>query len=219
MTLPEPNDILDAALGRCPGAAPDIEKAIRDGTAFLAAFAGAERAVRGRDLRLTAEEAETLRQVGLGAAEMLAPGELLRLRLLLARIAILPAGEHPALVSELLRRGDDVEKQAVLKALPLLPGPERFRDVALLALRSAVAGTVAAIACDNDYPLRYFPPDSFRAMVLKALHLGIPLRRIRGLDARRDEELARMGRAYASEQRAALRPVSPDVALLTGEAP
>jgi hypothetical protein len=55
-------------------------------------------------------------------------------------------------------------------------------------------------------------------MVQKALYLGLPLARVHGLADLRCAELARMGHAYASEQRAAGRPISPDLVLMTGDA-
>lgn len=208
--------LLDAVLGRCPGMVSAIEG---DHNRFLAAFAVAARALRGCTATPTAAEYEGLRRAGLAAPETLALAELARARLLLHRLARLPDDAHAGLVAELVQTGDNAERQAVLKTLMLLPEPARFLDTAIDAVRAVVLDTVAAIACDNAYPFIHFPPEAYRAMVLKAVHMGLPLARIHGLDRRRDGELARMGHAHASEQRAAGRPVSSDLALITGDPP
>jgi hypothetical protein len=51
-------------------------------------------------------------------------------------------------------------------------------------------------------------------MVLKAIFIEVPVSRIEGLDRRNGAELRRMARDYASERRAAGRPVPSDVDLL-----
>jgi hypothetical protein len=65
------------------------------------------------------------------------------------------------------------------------------------------------------YPARYFPDDAFNQMVLKALFVGAPLAQIYGLAERTTSELIRMAEAYASERRAAGRPVPEDAKLVT----
>jgi hypothetical protein len=73
-----------------------------------------------------------------------------------------------------------------------------------------------AIACDNAYPAKYFPDAAFFQMVLKALFVGAPLGKVVGLRERTTDELARMVDAYASERRAAGRPVPDDAKLVPG---
>ena len=51
-------------------------------------------------------------------------------------------------------------------------------------------------------------------MVLKALFVGAPVARIVGLAERTTDELVRMVEAYASERRAAGRPVPDDAKLI-----
>lgn len=52
-----------------------------------------------------------------------------------------------------------------------------------------------AIACENRYPVRYFPEANFNQMVLKALFTGIRLNRVEGLSGRCGPELVRMAEA------------------------
>jgi hypothetical protein len=135
-----------------------------------------------------------------------------RAALVLAAIAALPGDRHVGFVRDLVRRGEIRERQAVLRVLAALPEPARFVDVAVDACRSNVETVFAAIACDNDYPARHFAARAFDQMVLKALFVGAPVARIAGLAARTTPELVRMVDAYASERRAAGRPVPEDVA-------
>lgn len=63
----------------------------------------------------------------------------------------------------------------------------------------------------RPHPSRHFPDLNFNQMVLKAVFTGVPVSRIVGLAARASSDLARMAEAYASERRAAGRPVPSDV--------
>ena len=110
-------------------------------------------------------------------------------------------------------RGDSREQQSWLKALPLLPGPERFLSVAIEACRTNIIPQFESIACENPYPERYFPELNFNQLVLKSMFNGISLARIVGLNERLNSELSRMALDYAAERRAAGRSVPADLAL------
>jgi hypothetical protein len=110
-------------------------------------------------------------------------------------------------------RGDSREQQSWLKALPLLPGPERFLSVAIDACRTNIIPQFESIACENPYPERYFPDLNFNQLVLKAMFNSISLARIVGLTARLNSELSRMALDYAAERRAAGRSVPLDLSL------
>jgi len=121
---------------------------------------------------------------------------------------------------ECYERGDSREQQSWLKALPLLPGSERFLSVAIDACRTNILPQFESIACENPYPERYFPELNFNQLVLKAMFNGISLARIVGLSGRLNSELSRMALDYAAERRAAGRSVPLDLALaLTKDAP
>jgi hypothetical protein len=140
--------------------------------------------------------------------------ELGRALLLLAGIGLAPAGEQGEVVDELYRTGEIRERQAVLRVLAYLPGPERFTALAVDSVRANVLSELEAIACENPFPQRHFPEPAFNQLVLKCLFNGIALARIQGLAARRGPELVRMVAAYASERRAAGRHVPEDVTLV-----
>jgi hypothetical protein len=209
--------LLDSILARRPewGSGLAASGPAADRASFLAAHAALGWRLRRATVTLLADEREALVTAGLVAPDRLAPAELARAALLCRGLAAVPPEQHLPLLRELFRTGDNAERESVLKTLILLPQPERFLDIALDACRSAVQTTVEAVGLDNAYPDRHFPPESFRNMVLKAVHLGLPLARIHRLAARLDDELARMAEDYASERRAAGRSIPADLGLLT----
>jgi hypothetical protein len=119
------------------------------------------------------------------------------------------------LVDRLFRSGELGEQVSVLRALPKLPAPQRFVALAIEACRTNAEPVFRAIACANPYPAAHFPDLALHQMVLKAIFLGIPVAEIIGLAARVDDELVRMVQGYASERRAAGRPVPADVDTIT----
>jgi hypothetical protein len=192
-----------------------------DSTALFAAFAGGKRRVGDAALVLAADEVERLRAAGVDWQLAMRLDELWRIALLVAatRIAVGAAthDEIERFVADCYRGGDTDERRAVLRALPLLPVPERFAALAADACRTSVRPIFEAIACENPYPARHLEPLHFDQMILKALFLGVPLARVIGLERRRTAELTRMARDYAAERRAAGRPVSADLAALAEE--
>ena len=121
------------------------------------------------------------------------------------------APEAELIVSELYFRGDQREKQAVLRALPLLANPARYVALAVEAVRSSVQTVFEAIACENSFPADFFSDAQFNQLVLKALFNEVPTSRIAGLEKRVQPELVRMVQGYAAERRAAGRSVPADI--------
>jgi hypothetical protein len=178
--------------------------------AFLIMWSGAGR--RLGQARVGAPTAEEQRlsffPEGWGADEL---GRVLLLQGALG--ARLPEA-HAALVNELYATGDLRERQAVLRALPHLPAPERFVAVGVEAVRNHATPVVEAIACENTFPARHFSEEAFNQLVLKCLFSDLSLRRVHGLARRVTPELRRMVEAYANERRAAGRSVPEDTALV-----
>jgi hypothetical protein len=110
-------------------------------------------------------------------------------------------------------RGDAREQQSWLRALSLLPAPERFLRHAIDACRTNIIPLFESMACENPYPSRFFPERNFNQMVLKSLFNSIALTRIVGLPQRLNAELSRMAGDYAAERRAAGRTVPADIGL------
>ncbi len=134
-----------------------------------------------------------------------------RAALVLAALERTPVADRPALVEQLVRRGEMGEQESLLKMFSLLPRPELFLDAAVDACRTNSASVFAAIALDNPYVRDHFPEASFNQLVLKAIFIGLPVERIVGLPERLNPELVRMVRDYAAERRAAGRSVPEDV--------
>jgi hypothetical protein len=185
---------------------------VASNAAFGTAFGAAGRRV-GK-ARVTSEGVAIIVAAGLLVPDDLGADECARGAMLLAELEAIPASEHVQLVSDLLRRGEVRERQAVLRVLAALPEPARFVDLAIDACRTNVADVFRAIACTNTYPAERFSEAAFNQMVLKALFIGAPLARVHGLAERTTEELVRMVEAFASERRAAGRPVPDDASLV-----
>jgi hypothetical protein len=149
---------------------------------------------------------------------VLAADEVVRILVLARAGEKLGGPELAELVDAVYRHGEARERMAVLRALPFLRAPERFVALAGDACRTHVVPIFEAIACENPFPAQHFPPDAFRQMVLKAVFVEVPVRRIHGLDARLDAELARMARGYASERAAAGRVIPEDATWLGSQA-
>jgi hypothetical protein len=189
-----------------------------DREALVTAFAGAARRLGKNRLDPGVEDVSQLQAVGvtwpMGEWGL---DELGRAMVLLLAAEHLPARDLPDLVEECYRRGDNRERQAILRAMPLLPEPERFLEIGVDACRTHIQPLFEAIACENPYPAAYFPDLNFNQMVLKALFIGVALERIAGLPGRVTPELGRMAGDYASERRAAGRSVPADIWRVTGE--
>ena len=142
-----------------------------------------------------------------------------RAALLAKACSDLAPAEHAAFIARVFKTGDNAERAALLRALQLLPEPERFVETAIDACRSSVQSVFEAVACENPYPARFFPDLNFNQLVLKAFFTEVPVRRIVGLDDRRTPDLVRMAEGYASERRAAGRSVPRDLHVVTGKPP
>lgn len=197
--------------------APEVAVPPLGAEVFSAHFSSLGWRLRRQTHALSGDECALLKNAGLVAPEVMGLDEIARIHALRRMLDILPEETHVEWFDALFRRGDNGEREAMLRGLILLPGPERLLHTGVDACRAAVQTTFEAMACENAYPAGYFPPEAFRAMVLKALHLGVPVRRIHGLEARMDAELSRMAADYAGELRAAGRTVSPDVVFIAEE--
>jgi hypothetical protein len=139
-----------------------------------------------------------------------------RLYLVLAAVAATPAAMQPATVLRIYEAGEIGEQESVLRTLALLPDPARFVETGVAGCRTNAKRVFEAIACDNPFPAAHFPELNFNQLVMKAVFIEAPVGRIEGLAARRTPELVRMAEDYASERRAAGRPVPADVGLILG---
>lgn len=214
MTADTSGKYLEAILLRAAAGAVPQEFSISE---FPSLFSSLGWRLRHHTHTLSSDEHACLKAAGVAAPENQNVADITRIHLLRRALDQLPAEEHAGFVDALFRRGDNKEREAVLRGLILLHAPERFLATAVDSCRAAVQSTFEAIACENTYPEKYFSPAAFRAMVLKALHLGVPVRRIHGLGNRMDGDMRRMAADYASELEAAGKRIPADIAIIQQE--
>jgi hypothetical protein len=181
---------------------------------FLGFYAGAARRFPGSVAELPDAAQARLAELCVPAPGVWSLADLARGGLLLTALGASPAADHVALVTEIFRRGDTAERVALLRSLSLLPGPERFAELAIEACRSHVVDVFAAVACDNPYPAEHFPELNFNQLVIKLLFVELSLARVVGWRARANPELRRIAGDYEAERRAAHRSVPADIALI-----
>jgi hypothetical protein len=213
-------------LHAAPGGAAWLERAAADPGSpatrdeFASAFAIAARRIGKGAVPPSAEASARLAAAGVSWPLVgWAADELGRAVVLLRAASGLPAGGFAGFVDECYAQGDLRERQAVLRALALLPEPKRFAPLAIEACRSSIQPLFEAVACENPYPAWHFPDLNFNQLVLKALFTGVTLGRIVGLSRRITPELQRMAADYGSERRAAGRSVPSDIAWLVSTTP
>lgn len=115
-------------------------------------------------------------------------------------------------VVPLYRYGDAAEKRGVLRALDPLDSESGLDDGGLPLIRDALAtnDTRLVSAAMGPYARRRLDDHQWRHAVLKCVFMGIPLSDT-AAPGRSDDELVHMLMAYATERRAARRPVPADV--------
>jgi hypothetical protein len=183
---------------------------------FHAAFSRASWHAGRSALDLEPGEIDRLRDVGITwSLGRWALDDFARAALLLRAGESLDLAVQAEVVDRGYQRGDTRQRQAVLRALPLLPHPERFLAIAVDAARSGVPPLFEAIACENPYPAAHFPALNFNHLILHALVTGVALDLVEGLGARVTPDLVRMANEYAAERRAAGRRVPADLAYIT----
>ncbi|WP_260963047.1 EboA domain-containing protein [Pseudomonas citri] len=112
------------------------------------------------------------------------------------------------LLRQLFLWGDDQEKIALLKALDWFDSQGLCVDLALQAGRTSNSQVFAALALDTPYPSRHYDERAFNQLVLKALGMGLDVRRLIGLEQRQGVSLNQLALDLLDEQLAAERTVS-----------
>ncbi|GAB1818098.1 EboA domain-containing protein [Herbidospora sp. RD11066] len=131
-----------------------------------------------------------------------------------ARALLLDALPLPkaAAVSQAYTDGDNAEKRAVLRALPILGLGDEGLPLVRDALRTNDTRLVAAAM--GPYAAAHLDDEGWRHGVLKCVFVGVPLAAVAHLADRADAELARMLSDFAKEREAAGRVVPDDVHLV-----
>lgn len=119
-----------------------------------------------------------------------------------------PATGQLPLLRQLFLWGDDQEKIALLKALDWLDSQGLCVELALQAGRTSNSQVFAALSLDTLYPSRHYDDRAFHQLVLKALGMGLDIRRLLGLEQRQSVALNQLALDLLAEQLAAGRTVS-----------
>lgn len=138
-----------------------------------------------------------------------------RVRLVLAR-ARADSDGLPDALEEAFRYADEGELCALYRSLQFLPGPERFLWRAGEGCRSNMKTVFEANGLDTAFPAANFDDIAWRQLVIKCVFVESPLWRCSGLDARVDDELARMALDLVEERRSAGRAIQPELWLCLG---
>jgi len=144
--------------------------------------------------------------------------DALRVRLILGRGDLAELEAEQAL-EEAFRYADEGELCALLRALPLLPGRERFAWRATEGCRTNMVTVFCAVVCDSPLPVGTFDDVAWKQALLKCLFVGAPMWRVRGIDQRLDGDLTRMALDYVDERRSAHRVVPRELWILLGSDP
>ena len=162
------------------------------------------------DLDLTAED--------LDAADAVRPGwdpsgwstdQAARLALMLTSMA---DGEvFNRRLDQLCTTADVRELIVFFQGLPIYPEQTRYVDRAREGARTNMKAVFEAVAHRNPYAAENFALNAWNQMVLKAIFVGSALAPIKGLDERRNEELATTLVDYAHERWAASRAITPEL--------
>jgi len=138
-----------------------------------------------------------------------------RLWLTARALPLLGREQQAGFVLSLFEGGEIGEQVSVVRTLGALPEPERFVETGLQACRTNARDVFEAMVCENAFLSAFFPALNFNQAVMKAIFMEVSIQRIEGLAERTTPELRRMAASYASERRAAGRPVPPDAAFLS----
>jgi hypothetical protein len=191
-------------------------------------FERAERELTSPALGFRALFASVPRRIGPAAETLLdVPSELsaarphwtlsdyARLWLLTRALPNLPAEQPSGFLLQLFEAGELREQVSILRVLPALADAARFVDVGLQACRTNAKDVFEAVVCENAFVAEHFPPLNFNQAVMKAIFMEVAVGRIEQLERRITPELSRMAAGYASERRAAGRPVPADADYLS----
>lgn len=125
----------------------------------------------------------------------------------LLNLAFIDASDKPltTLLSEIYAQGDERERAALVKGLPILDPDAEWLVDAEDCCRTNSLLLFSAMVMHNPYPARHFSPRAFNQLVLKALFLGLDIAHTENLKTRYNSELSMMCADYIEERMAAGR--------------
>ncbi|WP_026461802.1 EboA domain-containing protein [Adhaeribacter aquaticus] len=178
---------------------------------FYLAFSMAPRFTGKKQLILTEEELQQATQLREGFNPNNWTVDQVARTLLVLAIPHQTPEQFIAILNKIFSTADLGELTALYAALPLLPYQELHVKRAAEGVRTTMTQVFDAIALNNPYPHDYLPEEAWNQMVLKSVFNVRPLYQIYGLDARRNETLARIAIDYAHERWSANRTLTPEL--------
>ena len=213
--MPEPELALRKLLDeRWPESERFFERAARElagppGLGFRGLFASVPRRL-GQAATLTLDVPPDI----VAARPHLTFTDYVRLWLINQALPQLAADAQPDWLLQLFEAGELGEQVSILRVLPLLSDPARFLETGVQACRTNARDVFESIVCENPFLAEQFPPLNFNQAIMKAIFMEVPISRVTQLARRITPELSRMAAGYASERRAAGRPVPNDAEFL-----
>lgn len=116
---------------------------------------------------------------------------------------------YTPLVATIIQIADKSELETFLKYLLVLPHPQKFKKVAVEALRTNITPVFDALAYHNFYPSLFFSEDEWNQLFLKAAFMQRDLSYIVEIDKMANQKLAKIISDYAHERWRASRTVDP----------
>ena len=123
-------------------------------------------------------------------------------------------GAAPGLVRTLYERGDARERIGALRALSLIgevPGAADALPAVLDAVRTNQGEIFEAAVCENAFTSTLLPDHELRKAILKAVFVGLSIRRVLRLEERADATLTWSLLDLVTEREAASRPIAPEL--------
>ena len=130
----------------------------------------------------------------------------------LVRVAFLTEFPNHDFIAEILRRGDDNERAAAIKAINQIDPNGQFADLVIDCCRSNSTIIFAAISQNNPYPAKFFPDLHITHLALKTIFMDLDFSLILGLDERVSDNL-KVALTDLYEERLAAGRTIPDEAI------
>ena len=114
-------------------------------------------------------------------------------------------------IRNILYRGNDSEKQAILLALPYVKNADAFKDLAVDSCRTHSSIVYLAISNASPYPRDFFSDAEFRQMAIKTIFMELSFSSIVGLHERYHPEFGQSLIDLYEERESAQRELPKDV--------
>ena len=119
-------------------------------------------------------------------------------------------------IENLFLQAEMNELVALYSSLPFLAYPESWQLRCAEGIRSNIGTVLEAIMYHNPYPAAYLDEPAWNQLIMKAFFTDKDVKKITGLDTRKNQQLANILFDYVEERWAAHRAVNPQIWRLAG---